>query len=77
MSGTENLHESLRLTGGLQVVLARGGGGGNLKGFTMSGEDPPEHLTNATDFVVGGLRWFPKGEFNLLNIKELNKKNQG
>ena len=72
MSGTEHLHESLRLTDKLQVVLARGGGV-TLKGFTMSSEDPPEHLGHDTDsIVVGGLRWFPKGDFIQLNIKDLN-----
>ena len=43
------------------------------KGFAMSGEEPPETLSTDNESVlVGGLRWFPKGDFISLNIKELN-----
>ena len=55
----------------LQMTLARGGF--SLKGFSMTGEYPPTNLSSDQESVlVGGLRWFPKGDFIQLNIKELN-----
>ena len=39
----------------------------------MSGEDPPEHLSlDGESVMVAGMKWFPKGDFLKLDIKELN-----
>ena len=71
MSGTEGLESTLQVTDELQVTLAKGGF--TLKGFAMTGEDPPINLSSDNESVlVGGLKWFPKGDYISLNIKELN-----
>ena len=44
-----------------------------MKGFTFSGENPPENLSeDGLSIGVGGLKWFPKGDFVKLNIRDLN-----
>ena len=59
MSGTDSYEQTLQLTDVLKVTLAKGGF--TLKGFAMSGESPPEHLSSdAESVLVGGLQWFPK-----------------
>ena len=71
MSGTDGRERTLEVTDELQATLAKGGF--TPKGFAMSGEDPPEKLSNDNQSVlVGGLKWFPKGDFISLNIKDLN-----
>ena len=71
VSGTEGPQRTLKVTDDLQIVLAKGGF--TLKGFVISGEDPPEHLSSDKESVlVGGIKWFPKGDFIKLNIKDLN-----
>ena len=78
MSGTTDRDKTFRVTDDLIEALVKGGF--NLKGFTMSGEDPLENLSLDKLFVlVGGIKCFSKGDFIGLNIKELNfnKKNQG
>ena len=77
-SGTECSESSSRVMDEIQVALARGGFA--LKGFTTSGNDPPEHLTQDGQSVsVLGLKWFPKGDFFKLNIAQQNftKKKRG
>ena len=71
ISGTDG-PEATRLTmDEIQQTVSKGGF--SVKGFVVSGEDPPEHLTNGKDFIlVGGLKWFPKGDFISLNVNELN-----
>ena len=67
-----------KTTRDLKLVL--GTGGFALKGITISGEDPPEHLSDdGVSVNVGGMKWFPKGDFLKLNIGELNfsKKARG
>ena len=62
----------------MEVVVRKGGY--KFKGFTKSGSDPPEHLTEDGESVlVAGLRWFPKEDTISLNIGELNfaKKKRG
>ena len=55
----------------LKLVLARGGF--TLKGVAMTCFDPPEHLSEDGESVsVGGMKWFPKGDFLKLNISDLN-----
>ena len=44
-----------------------------MKGITFSAEKPPEHLREDGESVsVGGLKWFPEGDFLYININELN-----
>ena len=52
LSGTKNCEESERVTDQLQVAVGKGGF--TLKGFTISGSDPPDHLSKGQDFVVVG-----------------------
>ena len=55
-------------------------GGFSLKGFTFSGRDPPEHLSNdGKSVTVGGLKWFPKEDLLAINVGEVNfaKKYRG
>ena len=62
---------ALTITDHLKIDLEQGGF--TLKGFTFSGHDPPPHLTNDGESVtVGGLKWFPKGDFFFINCGELN-----
>ena len=71
MSGTEGLEQTRQVTDELQVTLAKWGS--SLKGFAISGQDPLENLSRDRESVlVGGLKWFPKGDFIKLNINELN-----
>ena len=63
-----------------QLSLALIKGGFNLKGFTYSGQDPPEHLTSdGKSVVVGGMRWFSKEDVFCLKTSDLNfsKKSRG
>ena len=42
-----------------------------LEGFTISSSNPPEHLSKDGEcVVVGGLKWFPKGDFMSINYNE-------
>ena len=44
-----------------------------LKGFVFSGEDPDGSLSeDGVSLLVGGIRWFPKGDFWKLNIGMIN-----
>ena len=78
LSGEDSVDETFQVTEQLSLALAKGGS--SLKGFTFSGRDPPEHLSNGGESImVGGLKWFPKDDFISLNIPEINfsKKNRG
>ena len=56
-----------------QVKLSLEKGGFTLKGFTFSGEDPDDHLSaDGKMIMTGGLRYFPKGDFLMLNIGKIN-----
>ena len=55
----------------LQIVTSKGDF--NLKGITISGEDPPSHLTeDGVSVGVAGMKWFPKNDELSLTIQELN-----
>ena len=70
-SGTESPEKSFKVMDEIQVAI--GQGGFDLKGFSMSGRSPPEHLTQDGESVtVLGLKWFPKGDFFKLNVGEQN-----
>ena len=65
-------HDAVReITDGLKLVLSKGGF--DLKGFTFSGFDPPEHLKNGDNSInVAGMKWYPKSDLLSLNIGVLN-----
>ena len=71
ISGTEG-PESSRLTmDEIQCAVTKGGF--SVKGFVVSGEDPPAALSDGKLFIlVGGTIWFSKGDFIALNIGEVN-----
>lgn len=70
-SGTECSDQSARVMDEIECAVSTGGF--SLKGFTVSGEDPLEHLsTDGISITVLGLKWFPKGDFIKLNIGDLN-----
>ena len=55
----------------LKLALERGGF--KLKGIIFSGYDPPEHLSaDGETVLVAGLKWFSKGDFISINVKQLN-----
>jgi hypothetical protein len=71
MSGTNSLKSRNMTTDQLVAALAKGGF--TLKGFTFSGELPPEHLSHdGVSVTVGGLKWYPKEDVVCLNIPEVN-----
>ena len=71
ISGECSLESVTKTTDEMKIVLIRGGF--LLKGFTFSGSDPPEHLTeDGISVKVAGMKWFPKGDFLKLNIGTLN-----
>ena len=77
-SGTESLDASLKVMD--EIEAAVGKGGFTLKGFTISGSDPPPHLTlDGKSAIVFCGKWFPKGDFYTLSINEQNftKKHRG
>ncbi len=63
-----------------QLELVLNQGGLTLKGFTVSGSDPDPSLSGDGESIgVSGHKWFPKGDFITLDIKEVNfaKKSRG
>ena len=71
ISGTEGSEQSCLVMDELQLALSKGGF--SIKGFVESGKNPPKSLCSEDGFVlIGGLKWFPKGDFIKLNAKELN-----
>ena len=77
LSGEDTDELVRETTDGLKLVLNKGGF--DLKGFTFSGFNPPEHLANGDKSInVAGMKWFPKDDILSLNINELNfDKNVG
>ena len=70
-SGTESPESSYKVMDEIHAAIKQGGF--DLKGFSMSGNSPPEHLSQDGESVtVLGLKWFPKGDFFKLNIGEQN-----
>ena len=77
-SGTENHDECMRVIDELQIAVGKTGF--SFKGFSISGCDPPPHLSHdGKSVTVLGTKWFPKGDFIKLNIGEQNfcKKSRG
>ena len=70
MSGGDSHDAVCEITDGLKLVLSKGGF--DLKGFTFSGFDPPEHLKNGDNSInVAGMKRYPKSDLSL-NIGVLN-----
>ena len=43
-----------------------------FKGITQSGQDPdPKFSVDGKSIIVPGLKWFPKGDFLMLNVGEM------
>ena len=56
-----------------QLISALATTGFDIKGLTLSGELPPEHLSqDGVSVTVGGFKWFPLEDDVSLNISELN-----
>ena len=78
MSGESTEEDRESITNDLSMVLLKGGF--KLKGFTFSGENPPDHLTEDGETVlVAGMRWYSKEDRLSLNVGDLNfgKKRRG
>ena len=78
LSGENSLNDRLKSTDNLKLALEMGGF--TPKGFIFSGNNPPDQLSkDGLSVTVGGLKWFPKGDFISINIGDLNfaKKNRG
>ena len=63
-----------------ELCIALSKGGFDLKGFALSKEDPPEHLSHdGKSVLVGGLKWFPKEDTFTVKTSDLNfsRKNRG
>ena len=71
MSGESTIETAMVRADQLELVLCRGGF--KLKGFTMSGSNPHESLSNdGSSINVAGMVWRPKDDMIWLDIKELN-----
>ena len=70
-SGTNSPDETLKVME--EIDYSIGTGGFTNKGYTVSGENPPNDLSSDGESVtVGGIKWFSKGDFLKLNIGPLN-----
>ena len=71
ISGEVTEQDRLEATDELKLSLEKGGF--TLKGLTFSGEDPDLTLSEDGKSVrTGGIIWFPKGDFIMLNVGDLN-----
>ena len=71
ISGTHSEEEGLMVTD--QLKLCMWTGDFYLKGLSVSGKDPDAKLSADKESVsVGGLKWFPKGDYLMVNVGKLN-----
>ncbi|XP_066910448.1 uncharacterized protein [Clytia hemisphaerica] len=71
ITGTDTKEEAYKRADELQIVTSKGAF--NLKGITISGENPPSHLTeDGISVGVGGMKWFSKSDELSLSIPDLN-----
>ena len=71
MSGTGSEEEGFLVTDEVKLCLEKGGF--TLKGFTFSGRDPdPTLSTDGKSISVGGLKWYPKDDYLMMKINDLN-----
>lgn len=78
ISGEKSKQEAFKLAEDLETCLSRGGF--SLKGIAVSGEDPPDTLSDDGITVrVGGMKWYTKDDLISLNLGDLsfNKKQKG
>ena len=78
MTGAPDTPSSHKLADDLEMILNKGGF--QTKGVSISGQDPPEKLTDDGETIhVAGMKWFPKDDTLALNISNLNfsKKTRG
>ena len=78
LGGEKNKKIGLKVTEELRDCLATGGFG--LKGFTFSGDDPDESLSEDKESVmVAGLRWYSKEDYLMINVDtdNFNRKVRG
>ena len=78
LSGAKSINKVKKLADDIAKVIARGGY--TPKGFTISGQDPPPHLScDGTSIAVAGMTWLPKEDLLSFDIKSLNfaKKYRG
>ena len=71
ISGEHTIESARRRSDEIELVVNRGGF--QLKGVSLSGEDPLESLTDdGITINVAGMKWYPKEDQLSLNICELN-----
>ncbi|XP_066935373.1 uncharacterized protein [Clytia hemisphaerica] len=71
ISGDINTEEACKRADELEVITSKGGF--KLKGITLSGADPPSHLTDdGVSVAVGGMKWYSKSDKVSISISELN-----
>ena len=71
VSGEDTIKLARKRSQELEHIVNKGGF--KLKGIVISGEDPPETMSEDKESVtVAGMRWFPKQDLISLNIGELN-----
>jgi hypothetical protein len=76
LSGEDTDEEREAATNQLNSCLPHGGFG--LKGFTLSGQDPNNDLSeDGVSIMTGGLRWFPKEDYVMLNVGKLKSRDKG
>ena len=78
LSGTNSIRSRNIATD--QLIAALAATGFDVKGVTVSGELPPEHLSqDGKSVTVGGVKWFTLEDYFTLNISEINfgKKHRG
>ena len=71
ITGEESISTAIRRADEMDIVCSRGGFG--LKGFTFSGKNPPEKLTQDGESIcIGGILWFSKNDYISIDITDLN-----
>ena len=71
VSGESSEEERMQATDQLQLSLETGGF--TLKGFTFSGSDPDEKLSDdGKSIMVGGVKWFSREDYWMLNVGKIN-----
>ena len=71
VTGDINHDGTSKRAGELEVITSKGSF--KLKGITLSGADPPSHLTNdGVSVGVGGMKWYSKSDEISISMSELN-----
>ena len=71
ISGEGSIELARKRSDEIELVVNRGGF--QLKGVSLSGEDPLESLTDDGSTInVAGMKWYPKDDLLSLNISKLN-----